>query len=235
MTPENTKTSYLPVIATALLAAAVAGVVILSPGLNSGSTETPHSNSPAGPPEETGTDPQPGNDLGGWGAVTRVRKIVVDAAEADKFSGKMQLAEGEDNKNVTDASGRRASVQYVHVPNKACAKGENPADHQAVFHLTVPESGTYYPWARVWWMNSCGDSVGIKIRREDQKAVGEFEITDGTHEWWHWLALTGPEGVKLEEGSYVVVVENREDGARLSRILFTQRDYETYKPSTPEG
>ena len=30
-------------------------------------------------------------------------------------------------------------------------------------------------------------------------------------------------------------VENREDGARLSRVLFSMKDYETYKPDGPEG
>ena len=59
--------------------------------------------------------------------------------------------------------------------------------------------------------------------------------TDGTHEWWHWLRVTDAGGIKLDKGTITVKVQNREDGARLGRILFATRDYESYMPSTPEG
>ena len=41
--------------------------------------------------------------------------------------------------------------------------------------------------------------------------------------------------VELAQGVHTVTVENREDGARLSRILFSTKDYATSVPTTPEG
>jgi hypothetical protein len=60
-------------------------------------------------------------------------------------------------------------------------------------------------------------------------------VQDGTLESWHWLPVAGPEGVTLEQDTYRLAVVNREDGARLSRLFFSGRSYESYKPETPEG
>ena len=147
----------------------------------------------------------------------------------------MTLATAPDNEKVLDDTGQRAEVHFVWVEDKACAKGEDPADHKALFELEVEEPGLYYPWARVWWTDSCGDSIVVSIQCEDEQEPTRWEITDGTHAWWHWLRLAGSGGVELKRGTYAVIVENREDGARLSRILFSGSDYESHMPSTPEG
>ncbi len=114
-------------------------------------------------------------------------------------------------------------------------KAEPDAElHAAVFVLNVPQSGTYYPWARVWWQDSCGDSLYVVLEREGA-AAQEYVLQDGTHKSWHWLPVTGPVGLKLTAGDYRLTVRNREDGARLSRILLAPKDFRTYKPETPEG
>ncbi len=113
-------------------------------------------------------------------------------------------------------------------------KAEPDAEqHEAVFVLNVPRAGTYYPWARVWWQDSCGDSLYVVLEREG--AAQEYVLQDGTHKSWHWLPVTGPVGLKLTAGDYRLTVRNREDGARLSRILLAPKDFRTYKPETPEG
>jgi hypothetical protein len=47
--------------------------------------------------------------------------------------------------------------------------------------------------------------------------------------------VAGEAGLQLEKGTYRLIVKNREDGARLSRVLFCARSYAVYKPETPEG
>jgi hypothetical protein len=101
--------------------------------------------------------------------------------------------------------------------------------------MEVPAAGTYYPWARVWWEDGCGDSIEVIWGRDGEPPAASPTLQDGTHESWHWLPLAGPAGVKMQKGPYKLVVRNREDGARLSRVFFSGKSYESYKPETPEG
>ena len=190
----------------------------------------------SGLPQGTNTPPAGGQRTAtaGW-AVVPAPPLLVKAEDALGLDGKMALEEGLDNEQVTGSSGQRAKVRFVGVEDKACAKGEDPAVHKARFELVVKQPGSYYPWARVWWKDSCGDSIAVLIQHRDDGEPTRWEITDGTHGWWHWLPLAGSSGVELKQGSYAVIVGNREDGARLSRILFSLKDYETYMPSGPEG
>jgi len=170
-----------------------------------------------------------------WRTVQPSDVLLVKAEEVLELQGKMKVGTDLDNERGLAADGNRAAVHFVWVEDKACEEGEDPAQHRAVFELRVDKAGTYYPWARVWWTDSCGDSIVVLIQHEGDAAPTRWEITDGTHEWWHWLRLAGSDGVELKEGSYTVTVENREDGARLSRILFSERSYKAYMPSAPEG
>ena len=172
--------------------------------------------------------------MGSWTA-TRAVRILVKAEDVRGLDGKMMLAQDLDNERVLDSAGQRAKVRFVWVEDKASAEDEDPGVHKAHFELVVEQPGTYYPWARVWWKDSCGDSIAVLIERQEEAGPLRWEVTDGTHGWWHWLPLAGSGGVELKGGTYSVTVENREDGARLSRILLSDRDYESYMPSGPEG
>jgi hypothetical protein len=173
-------------------------------------------------------DPNP------WIAARAGPTVVVKAEDVKKLIGEMLSDTALDNEKEHDSSGNRARVVFVGVPDKACQKGHE-SDSKAIFELEISQDATYYPWARVWWSDSCGDSLAIRLRhRTDQKETS-FVITDGTYEFWHWLPVAGSKGLPLKQGIYDIIVENREDGARLSRILFTTQDYETFMPTTPEG
>jgi hypothetical protein len=113
------------------------------------------------------------------------------------------------------------------------APGEHSVEHSAAFSFEVPEAGTYYPWARVWWQDSCGNSV-ILVIEPDGGTASQYVVQEGANQWWQWLPVAA-EGVELPKGLCRLTVKNREDGARLSRVLFTTRSYTSYKPETPEG
>ncbi|MFW5915629.1 MAG: hypothetical protein ACOCTQ_04060 [Planctomycetota bacterium] len=171
---------------------------------------------------------EPGDELGGWGELSGGdrTKILVSAADNREVVGQMEegAAESEDGQEIV----------YLGVPAGTCGEEDDPTEHQAVLDVEVEESGTYYPWARVWWADSCGNSIEIRVE-DDGEEVDSFRITDGSYEWWHWLPMAGSGGLQLDAGAYTLRVVNREDGARLHRILLVNEDYESYTPTGPEG
>lgn len=172
-------------------------------------------------------------DVSSWAQYSGEKhRIVLNAGDAVAVTGKFQ--HGSTAATQDGGEGSENTITYVGVPDGQCGKEADPSDHSAVFDLTVEESGTYYPWARVWWKDSCGDSLMIRVESK-KGGTKEFPITDGTHGTWHWLRVAGASGLILEEGEYTVRVENREDGARLDKILFIDSDYETFRPTTPQG
>ena len=84
-------------------------------------------------------------------------------------------------------------------------------------------------------MHSCANSIDVHVQREGEKPA-ELRRVDSTYKTWQWVPLMGAEGsLELKEGLYTVTVQNREDGARLSRLLFTTKGYDIYTPTRPEG
>ncbi|KPK62475.1 MAG: hypothetical protein AMK73_06050, partial [Planctomycetes bacterium SM23_32] len=179
---------------------------------------------------------------GDWAGFASARDVMVRAEDVAELTGAMTLEEGQDNEEVTTESGERATVRYVWCEDDGLTEKDAdeqgaaaPAqDHSALFELTIPAGRTYYPWIRVWWQDSCGDSIIITCTREGGPAH-EFVVQGSTHQRWHWLPVAGDAGVDLAEGPWRLTVRNREDGARLSRVLFCTRSYRRYKPETPEG
>lgn len=230
-TEPNGKLGHLAMMAIVAVVAVLAIVVVSRrPGAGKPAPETALKGAEQPPPP-------PDNGLGAWATVQVDHELLVKAEDATKLEAKMEQGQDLDNEGVQDETGARAKVRFVWVQDDAYEEEkEGAAESEAVFELKVEKPGTYYPWARAWWPDSCGDSLRIKIpaRSEDEKSL-DFLVIDGTHEWWHWLPVAGASGIELGEGTHTVIVENREDGARLSRILFSTLDYETYKPETPEG
>ena len=82
----------------------------------------------------------------------------------------------------------------------------------------VPESKRYYLWCRVWWLDACGNSIGINI--DDAKAFTFGQ--DRTFKSWHWVqAPTKLPQFELEAGEHTLHLSHREDGVRIDQILLT--------------
>lgn len=238
MTDKRGKT-FLPVVGAVAVIGLVVAIVVFSPQpepkppeQEPPAAESPGASETATGESETETSEQ---ELGGWGSFTGGgEQILVRAEDAVRVTGHMQAETAEDNEKVLDEAGNRASIQYVGAPDNSCGKDADPASNAAIYEVDIDSAGTYYPWVRVWWKDSCGDSLFVVLQQGEEKEES-FVITDGTHEWWHWLRVSDGEGIQLQKGTLTVKVQNREDGARLGRILFSTSDYESYMPSTPEG
>lgn len=107
---------------------------------------------------------------------------------------------------------------YVGIPvarPHATSEGAPKDQGKATYKVNIPSAGTYRFWARTWWYDGCGNSFFLKIGSKPAVVLGQ----DGTYKKWHWVK--GP-SLSLPAGQVTVVVQNREDGARLDQFLFTK-------------
>jgi hypothetical protein len=105
---------------------------------------------------------------------------------------------------------------YIHVPLKR-PHGETegaPTDQgKAVYKLRMPVAGNYRFWALCNWYDGCGNSFFVKIDDKPPVVLGQ----DGTYQRWHWIK--GPL-LQLSAGQHTVVIQYREDGAKLDQAMF---------------
>ncbi len=86
----------------------------------------------------------------------------------------------------------------------------------ATVTVNVKKAGTYYLWARTFWANGCGNSIGISTNGGNSITLGE----DGTYDKWHWVG--GNARVKLKAGANKFVIKNRETGVRVDQIFLCE-------------
>jgi hypothetical protein len=85
---------------------------------------------------------------------------------------------------------------------------------RASFALKPPRAGAYHAWARVLWMDSCGNSLYLKAGKERRREFGH----DSVYGVWHWVSAGS---FQLDAGRTDVEVGEREDGVALDQLLFT--------------
>ena len=111
---------------------------------------------------------------------------------------------------------------YIDIPwdqNKTKGIGK------ATYRVNVKTAGTYYLWARTFWANGCGNSIGVSVNGSGEKILGE----DGTYDKWHWVG--GTARVALKAGANTIVLHNRETGVRIDQIFLCQDG--DYTPTGP--
>lgn len=86
----------------------------------------------------------------------------------------------------------------------------------AIYKFNVKTAGTYYIWARTFWMNGCGNSVKVNVNGSGDKILGE----DGTYNDWHWVG--GKTRVALKAGQNTLVLKNRETGVQVDQFFLCQ-------------
>ena len=117
-------------------------------------------------------------------------------------------------KKVTPGSSNKYSGRgYLDIPwDKNKTKGVG----SATVKVNVKTAGTYYLWARTYWANGCGNSIGVSVNSGESSTLGE----DGTYDKWHWVG--GTTRVTLKSGSNTFVIKNRETGVRVDQIFLCQ-------------
>lgn len=132
--------------------------------------------------------------------------------------------EAEDSKEI------KKPVKLLEIKDKAAAakvsKGKlieivqgagsgTKAGGSVKYKINLTEDGTYYFWARCWWIDSCGNSFSVKF---GDKPVFTFG-NDGTYKNWHWVKAKVK--LKMKKGLYELVLSNREDGIKIDQVLIT--------------
>ena len=113
---------------------------------------------------------------------------------------------------IDGASGGR----YLQIPQGAGKPPEN--DGRARLQFEVRKAGTYQLWARVWWLDGCGNSIGFALNGSKSFTFGQ----DASYGKWHWVqAPRRLQQLELEPGIDVLEISAREDGVAVDQILLT--------------
>ena len=86
------------------------------------------------------------------------------------------------------------------------------------YPISVPRTGRYVLWARMWLTDKCGDSYYAQFDRMPRRLM-EHPWENVLGEWRLWFWLTDHEGpVTLEAGDHTLHVQVREDGIRIDQF-----------------
>ena len=138
----------------------------------------------------------------------RMSKVCIEAETAKKVEPNFKI--------VTTKDKTIGGKGYLAIPGNA-GKGKGKAEY--TFKITRP--GVYYIWARTFWEDGCGNSVGAVIDHQPQVVLGN----DGTYDHWHWVTAKRTR-FQLKAGEHTLTLLNREDGIRVDQILLvSDKDY----------
>jgi hypothetical protein len=89
----------------------------------------------------------------------------------------------------------------------------------ATYEFEVAGKGDYYLWIRAWWLDGCGNSIGVQFDDGPELVLGQ----DATYKKWHWVKLKGRASkIELAGGKHALKLANREDGVAIDQILVTK-------------
>jgi len=160
--------------------------------------------------------------------------LVFEAEYAQNLSGK----EWHVKKRAEDTSGKVSGKKVLAVPR--CAPGEHPKKDEVIYKVNIPQQGTYYLWARVFWANGCGNSILFRKIEDDEKEKGETIIggdaTYGSMHWVCWKNGADPLPLNLKKGVATFIMGSKESATEVDQFLLTT-DKELYPaniyPPTP--
>ncbi len=135
--------------------------------------------------------------------------VCFEAEDAKELKPPVKVTEVKDKTEAASVSGGK----IIEIEQGA---GEgSKVGGSAKYKISLKEEGVYYLWARCWWLDSCGNSFGVKIADKPEFIMGN----DGTYKSWHWVKAKV--SLKLDKGSYDLEILNREDGIKIDQILIT--------------
>lgn len=87
------------------------------------------------------------------------------------------------------------------------------------YTFQIQKKAVYYIWMRVWWLDSCGNSITVEIDSNKGKLKPFTLGQDGTYKKWHWVKAKVR--LALSEGEHTLLLTNREDGIKIDQILLS--------------
>lgn len=90
----------------------------------------------------------------------------------------------------------------------------------ARYTFRVPETGSYALWVRAFWVDDCGNSVGVAVNDGPL-----FPLTDSNVGRWTWRRLENAERAArpfaLDAGrDHTLTLVNREDDCYIDQVMF---------------
>jgi len=142
---------------------------------------------------------------------------LIEASSAAAVTAPMRLVDTSDKENAPKKIiAGAAEGKYLEIPQGVGKPPEVKGD--ATLSFAVAKKGTYYLWARVWWLDGCGNSFGVSIDDGKEFTLGQ----DATYKKWHWVKVKARlSQLNLEAGEHTIKISNREDGIAVDQILFT--------------
>lgn len=187
-------------------------------------------------------DSEPGQeDI--FGALPDWREIVLEAEDAE-IEAPMIVKEDDvapEKSVIHHASGSK----FVHLPEKVNKDGDKDKDAKngkndekkkaqelkgkIAFDFEIEETDKYMLWARVKWLDGCGNSFNVVMNDGPMIVLGG----GGTYGVWQWIRIKGKDGeFRLSKGKHTLEFRSREDGTSLDQILLTTNDD---KEAQPQG
>jgi bla regulator protein blaR1 len=126
---------------------------------------------------------------------------------------------------VVGLDSQASSGGYVWVPNGVGNVMDPLQSGGTVTHIfTVPVAGDYVVWGRVM-LDSTGDADSFFVSM-DAGPYAVWDTQQGAKVQWGWdlvnnRGVADPVVYRLGAGQHTLVVKQREDGAKLDRILVT--------------
>jgi hypothetical protein len=134
--------------------------------------------------------------------------------------GKISLGEELGYLEIPDGWIKEAGLEQVKETNTG---GALPG--KAVYEFSAPRAGTYYLFLRAQWLDSCGDSVFLRVNDRGYETMEDTEgrVSDREYRWaWHPLREKGEnKGLLLEAGQHRLELATREDGPKFDKILLS--------------
>jgi hypothetical protein len=134
-------------------------------------------------------------------------KVCFEAEKPATIQSPLKIV-GSKGAQAAEASGKG----YLEIPwdeNKTKGIG------QATYKFNVKTAGTYYIWVRAYWMNGCGNSVGVSVNGGPL-----VTIEDSTADHWHYVG--GKKRVALKAGQNTLILKNTETGVKVDQFFFCQ-------------
>jgi len=128
-------------------------------------------------------------------------------------------------KYVEDPSGVVSNNKVLEIPK--VAKGEKVKADEVFYHVNVPETGTYYLWARCLWSTGCGHSFTLKM--EGFPTSGWVLGGDATYDSLHWVTISDSgdnsggklRPLHLKKGQMKIMLATRQAGVMVDQFILT--------------
>ena len=93
----------------------------------------------------------------------------------------------------------------------------------AAYPIIVPETGRYRIWARMWFMDKCGDSFWYWVDHGTSHPPNQRPMSSNPREWRNWVWFSDTQNtLQLSAGRHIVHIEPREDGVRFDQFCLVR-------------